>query len=362
MSADLNTLLKTMVQHKASDLHIRSGGPAYLRINGLMNRIGNSSISAAEVEQMVFSSMTPRVKKIFEEKHEADFSVEGGELGRFRFNVFMQKNRVCVSVRHIPAKIPTIEELNLPAASLQKLSSSERGLVLVTGITGSGKTSTLAAMIDHVNQKMDGHIITIEDPIEFVYTDKRSIVSQRELGADTMCFVDALRSAMRQDPDVILVGEMRDLETTQAAITAAETGHLVFGTVHTVNAVQTISRIVDLFPPHQQSQIRLQLASTLKGVVSQRLLPCIKGGRIPAVEILAVTAHVKKLIEDNNLVGVTQAIEKGAFYGMQSFNQSLVKLHKDGLVKLEDILATASNPDDVLLAVRGIEQDINARK
>lgn len=362
MAVELNSLLKAMVQHKASDLHIRSDGPAYLRINGLMNKIGSSSISAAEVAQMAASAMPPRVKKIIEEKRDADFSVEGGELGRFRFNVFMQKNRMCISVRHIPARIPSLEELSLPVSPLQKLALSERGLILVTGITGSGKTSTLAAMLDFINQKMDGHIITIEDPIEFIYADKRSIISQRELGADTMCFVDALRAAMRQDPDVIMVGEMRDLETTQAAITAAETGHLVFGTVHTVNAVQTISRVVDLFPPHQQTQIRLQLAATIKGVISQRLLPCIKGGRIPAVEILAVTAHVKKLIEDNSLVGVSQAIEKGAFYGMQSFNQSLVKLHKDGLVKLEDILATASNPDDVLLAVRGIEQDISAKK
>jgi twitching motility protein PilT len=362
MAMELNLLLKKMVQCGASDLHVRSDGPAYLRINGNINMLGSSVMPSQEVETLVFSSMSQRVRNIFNERFEADFSVDGGELGRFRFNVFRQRGKVCFSVRHIPSRIPTFEELRLPADPLKKLTATERGLVLVTGITGSGKSSTLAAMIEHINQTMEGHIITIEDPVEFVYKDKKSIISQREVGSDTPSFLEALRAAMRQDPDVIMVGEMRDLETTRAAITAAETGHLVFGTVHTINAVQTISRVVDLFPPHQQTQVRMQLSDTLKGVISQRLLPCIKGSRIPAVEVLVVTAHVKKMIEENNLVGIAQAIQKGAFYGMQSFNQSLVKLHREGLVKLEDIVATATNPDDVLLAVRGIEQDIEGKK
>lgn len=361
MAIELNNLLKMMVQHKASDLHIRNDGPAYIRIHGVITPVSNSGMSAKDVEKMAFASMSQRLKRIFDEKHEVDFSVEGGGLGRFRFNVFLQKSAVCVSIRHISANIPTMEQLRLPVETLKKLASNERGLVLVTGVTGAGKTSTLASMIEYINQTMEYHIITIEDPIEFVYKNKKSIISQREIGLDTTTFVSALRSALRQDPDVILVGEMRDLETTQAAITAAETGHLVFGTVHTINAVQTISRIIDLYPSHQQTQIRLQLADTLKGVVSQRLLPCTKGGSIPAVEILINTAHVNKLIMDNNLNSIVHAIQKGAFYGMQSFNHGLVKLHKDGLVKLDDIIASASNPDDVLLAIRGIEQDVDTR-
>ncbi|MCX5782962.1 MAG: ATPase, T2SS/T4P/T4SS family, partial [Elusimicrobia bacterium] len=204
--------------------------------------------------------------------------------------------------------------------------------------------------------------ITIEDPIEFVHVDKRSVISQRELGPDTRSFVGALRASMRQDPDVILVGEMRDLETTHAAITAAETGHLVLATVHTLNAVQTISRVVDLFPPHHQEQIRHQLADTLKGIISQRLLPCVSGGRIPAIETLIVTPHIKKLIEENNLSSISQAMHKGVYYGMQTFNQSLVDLHKRGLVKLEDVVTAASNPDDVMLSIRGIDSESQAKK
>ena len=361
MAITLNALLKVMVQNKASDTHIRSDSPVFLRINGVITPINSSTLNGKEVEDMVFPLMSQRLKSIFNEKHEADFSFDGGEIGRFRFNVFVQKGKLCVAIRHIPLKIPTFEELRLPVESLQKLLTSERGLVLVTGITGSGKTSTLAAMVEYLNQKFEGHIITIEDPIEFVFTEKKCIISQREIGSDTVSFVEALRAALRQDPDVILVGEMRDLETTQAAITAAETGHLVFATLHTVNTVQTLSRIIDIFPPHQQLQVRLQLAETLKGVVSQRLLPCSKGGRIPAVEIMSATPHIKKMLADNNMDGISQAIPKGAFYGMQSFNQSLVKLHKAGLAKLADIVQAASNPDDVLLAIKGIEHEMESK-
>jgi twitching motility protein PilT len=358
MAINLNLLLKVMVQNKASDTHIRGDSQVFLRINGNITPINSSNMTQKEVEDMVFPLMNPRLKSIFSEKHEADFSMDGGELGRFRFNVFTHKGKIGVAIRHIPLKIPTFEELRLPADPIKKLLTNERGLVLVTGITGSGKTSTLAAMIEHLNQTWDSHIITIEDPIEFSFTERKSIVSQREIGCDTNTFVDALRAAMRQDPDVIMVGEMRDLETTQAAITAAETGHLVFATLHTMNAVQTISRIIDLFPPHQQAQVRMQLSESLRGIVSQRLLPCATGGRLPAVEIMTNTPHIKKMIAENTIDAINQAISKGGFYGMQTFNQSLVKLHKDGLAKLEDILQAASNPDDVLLAIKGIEQDI----
>jgi len=357
MAITLDQLLKVMVQNKASDTHIRGDAPIYLRINGLITPVNASTTTAREVEDMVFPLMNPRLRAIFSEKHEVDFSVDGAEIGRSRFNVYIQKTKICVAVRHIPRKIPTFEELRLPVDSLKKLLLNERGIILVTGITGSGKTSTLAAMVEYLNAQWESHIITIEDPIEFVFTDKKSIISQREVGTDTNTFVDALRAAMRQDPDIILVGEMRDLETTKAAITAAETGHLVFATMHTVNAVQTLSRIVDLYPPHQQAQVRMQLAETLRGIISQRLLPCTQGGRIPAVEVLTATAHIKKMIAENNLEPINQAIAKGAFYGMQSFNQSLVALHKAGMAKLEDIIQSASNPDDVLLAIKGIDQE-----
>ncbi|HNT97120.1 MAG TPA: PilT/PilU family type 4a pilus ATPase [Elusimicrobiales bacterium] len=362
MAVDLKLLLKVMVQNKASDTHIRADSPVFLRINGVMTPVNGSNMTAAEVEAMIRPLFNDRHKRIFEEMNEVDFSLDGGELGRFRFNAFLQKNKMCVAIRHIPLKIPTFEELKLPVESIKKLLQNERGIILVTGITGSGKTSTLASMIEHLNGEWEGHILTIEDPVEFVFTDKKCIISQREIGADTSNFVEALRAAMRQDPDIILVGEMRDLETTQAAITAAETGHLVFATMHTVNAVQTLSRIVDLYPPHQQAQVRMQLSETLKGIVSQRLLPCTKGGRIPAVEVMVATPHVKKMIADNNLEHIGQAIAKGGFYGMQSFNQSLVRMHKEGLASLEDIVQAASNPDDVLLAVKGIEQDVESRK
>lgn len=362
MAIELKTLMKVMVDNKASDTHIRGGGPIFLRINGAVTPINSSTMTPREVEEMIFPLLNPRLKSIFEEKHDVDFSVDGHGIGRFRFNVYLQKTKLCVAIRHIPLKIPSFEELRLPVDAIKKLLTNERGLILVTGITGSGKTSTLAAMVEHLNNQWAGHIITIEDPIEFVFENKKSIVSQREIGTDTNTFVEALRGAMRQDPDVILVGEMRDLETTQAAITAAETGHLVLGTMHTVNAVQTISRIVDLFPPHQQGQVRLQLSEALKGIVSQRLLPCTHGGRIPAVEVLAGTAHVRKMIAENNIEAVNQAITKGEFYGMQSFNQSLVKMHKLGMAKLDDIIQSASNPDDVLLAIKGIEQDIETKR
>ncbi|HAM35598.1 MAG TPA: type IV pili twitching motility protein PilT [Elusimicrobia bacterium] len=356
---DLQTLLQTMVNKRASDLHIRAGGPAYIRIDGELQPVGADSLSAGEVEQMLNQIMTnKRAKRLYEERGECDFSFQAGDVARFRVNAFRQRQRLSVAIRFIPTVIPTFQDLRLPVATMRKIAENSRGLVLVTGITGSGKSSTLAAMVDYINELRPEHVLTIEDPIEFVHKDKKAIVSQREIGEDTATYGDGLRMAMRQDPDVILVGEMRDLETTSAALTAAQTGHLVFGTLHTIDAVQTISRIIDLYPPHQQALIRIQLAESLKAVISQRLLPCIKGGRVPAVEVLIVTAHVRKMIEENNSQGIVQACAKGQFYGMQTFNQSLVKLFKDGLVKEEDVMDAASSPDDVKLALRGIEQEI----
>ncbi len=354
---NLNLLLKIMIQNSASDLHMRADSSVYLRIHGKLVPIKDSKLSAKDVEDIITPIMNERVKKIFSENHEVDFSYEVEGLGRFRINYFLQKSKPAIAIRHIPFQIPTFEELKLPVQPIKKLLTNTRGLILVTGVTGSGKSSTLAAMIEYLNQTEDLHIITIEDPIEFVFKDKKSLISQREVGSDTNSFVDALKVALRQDPDVIMVGEMRDLETTKAAITAAETGHLVLSTMHTINSVQTISRIIDLYPPHQQTQVRLQLSETLKGIISQRLIPSTKGGRVVAVEIMINTPHIKKLIADNNLDAIAQAIAKGEYYGMQTFNQSLIKIYRSNLATLEDIISAASNPDDVLLAIKGIEQE-----
>ncbi|MBO4555215.1 MAG: PilT/PilU family type 4a pilus ATPase [Elusimicrobiales bacterium] len=356
MPITLNVLLKVMVQNKASDLHIRGNSPVYLRIHGKITPINGSDMTEAQVEEMLKPLFNERTSDIYREHHEADFSYDGGELGRFRFNVYRHKEKTGVSIRHIPLQIPTMEQLRLPVDSIKKLLENERGIILVTGITGSGKSSTLASIIEYINQRQSLHIITIEDPIEFTFKEKRSIISQREIGTDTNNFIDALRASLRQDPDIILVGEMRDLETVSAAITAAETGHLVFGTLHTLNAVQTISRIIDMFPPHQQNQIRLQLSESLKGVLSQRLLPCLKGGRVPAVEVMNVTPNIRKLIETSDQSGIVEAIEKGAYYGMQSFNQALITLYNEGMADEDQVIAAATNPDDVRLAIRGITQ------
>ena len=357
--SNLQTLLQTMIDKRGSDLHIRAGGHAYIRVDVELMKFGEP-MTAEQALAVLHQVITPRAKKIFEERGECDFSFQAGDVARFRVNAFKRMGRLALAIRYIPMKIPTMEELNLPVATIRKIADNKRGLVLVTGITGSGKSSTLSAIINYINESRADHILTVEDPIEFVHKDKKSILSQREIGEDTLDFVEALKMAMRQDPDVILMGEMRDAESVSAAITAAQTGHLVFGTLHTIDAVQTVNRIIDLYPPHQQELMRIQLSESLKAVISQRLLPGVKGGCVPAIEIMIVTAHVKKQIEDNSARGIAEALAKGGFYGMQTFNQSLVKLYKEGLVKEEDVLAAATNPDDVKLAMRGIEQEVNA--
>ncbi len=354
----LQELLQTLVNKHGSDLHVRSGGPAYLRVDGDLQPVSADAIPAAEVETMLMQVATPRAKKAYEEKGECDFSFQAGEVARFRVNAYRQRQRLCLAVRFISTQIPSLADLHLPVATLKKIADNNRGLVLVTGITGAGKSSTLAAMIDYINDNRAEHVLTIEDPIEFVHKDKKAIVTQREIGEDTASYADGLKMAMRQDPDVILIGEMRDPETTSAAITAALTGHLVFATLHTIDAVQTIARIVDMYPPHQQALVRVQLAECLRAIISQRLLQSTKGGRVPAVEVLINTPHVRKQIEDSKTQEVVQALQKGQFYGMQTFNQSLVKLFKDGLASEAEVLAAASSPDDLKLALRGIEQEI----
>lgn len=357
--ASLEDLLKLMLDKGASDLHIRAGCPPVFRVDGRLVPM-EALLLPDDTARMAVQVMNERQKFVFEEKHECDLSYTLKGIGRFRCNVYQQRGVINIAIRHVPVSVPPFEELKLPTV-IRKICENRRGLVLVTGTTGSGKSTTLASMVDFINRNRDDHVVTIEDPIEFIHDDQQSIISQRELGLDTMTYSDALRNAVRQDPDVILLGEMRDLETMAAALTAAQTGHLVLSTIHTIDAIQTVTRIVDMFPPHQQNQIRLQLADTLRGVISQRLLPHISGkGRVPSVEVLVVTALVRKLISDGNVSELLNTIKQGSYYGMQTFNQSLVKLINDKEVSLEAALEAATNPEELMLAVRGIETGTDA--
>ena len=350
----IDDLLRMMVAKKASDLHIRVGLKPMLRINEDLVPAEYDPLSGEEVEKMALGLMNEEQKSIFRHDHELDMAYSVSGLARFRLNIFLQRGTISMALRLVPIQILDFETLNLPPI-IAALSEKPRGLVLVTGTTGSGKSTTLAAMVDHINTTRKAHIITIEDPIEFLHKDKMSILSQREIGLDTRNFPSALRHVMRQDPNVVLIGEMRDLETMSSALTAAQLGHLVLSTLHTIDAVQTISRIIDLFPPYQQTQVRLQLANTLQGVISQRLLPRIDTeGLIPGIEILIATPYVRKLIEENNFGDLRKAIQDGSYYGMQSFNQALVTLYKGGKVSLEEALANASNPEELMLNIRGI--------
>ncbi len=350
----LDDLLKHMVQKKASDMHIRVGLRPMLRINEDLVPSDYDPLSSEETEKIAYGIMNEEQKALFKHDHELDMAYSVSGLARFRINIFYQRGTVSLALRLVPMQILNFESLNLPPV-VAALSDKPRGLVLVTGTTGSGKSTTLAAMVDHINTTRKAHIITIEDPIEFLHKDKLSIMSQREVGLDTRNFPSALRHVMRQDPNVVLIGEMRDLETMSSALTAAQLGHLVLSTLHTIDSVQTISRIIDLFPPYQQTQVRLQMANTLQGVISQRLLPRIdEQGLIPAVEVLIATPYIRKLVEENNIGDLRKAIQEGSYYGMQSFNQALVALYKGGKVSLEEALANASNPEELMLNIRGI--------
>lgn len=360
MAVGLQSLLRTVVDNKASGLHIRGNSNAYVRLNGQMKPIDDSFVSNDDAKKMAYACMGERERKIFEQYSTVDFSLDAKSYGRFRFNVFRQMGKICMAIRHIPLKIPTFEEFHLPGDILRKMAESRRGLILVTGMTGSGKTSTLAAMIDHINQTRAGHILTIEDPIEFIHTDNRCIISQLELGIDTPSYTGALRAAMRQDPDVILIGELRDAEVMHAAIAAAETGQLVLGTMHTVNVVQTLARIVEAYPVEQHEQIQLQLSDLVKGIVCQRLLPTIKPGMRPAMEILVSTPQIRKLIMENKPGDLVKAMQNGDFYGMTTFDQSLAHLYREGAIDLETAQAAATSPDAIMLAIRGVTDSMSA--
>src|SRR6187401_3117577 len=327
----INDLLKIASERKASDLHLKVGSHPVLRINGeLIPLVETKRLMQEDTIAMAFSIMSNRQKQKFKENLEIDIAYSVPGLGRFRCNVFQQRGTVGLVLRVIPMQIRTIDELGLPAV-LKKIAEEERGLVLVTGTTGSGKSTSLAAMIDHINAVRCAHVMTVEDPIEFLHRDQQSIVNQREVSVDTRSFAQALRSALRQDPDVILVGEMRDFETIETGLLAAETGHLVFSTLHTLDATETINRIIAVFPPHQQKQVRLQLAAVLKAVISQRLIPRTDGnGRAPAVEVMISTAFIRDCIVDKEKTHlINGAIAAGTSeYGMQTFDQSIFGLYQ----------------------------------
>ena len=357
MGMELNEILKVAIKGGASDIHLKSGLPPMFRVDGALVPLKNGErIMPDELQNMAFSIMNPVQKKRFDEAREADLAYGVPGLGRFRVNAFQQRGTIGMVFRVIPFGVKTIDQLFLPKV-VETISREHRGLVLVTGTTGSGKSTTLAAMIEQINSERTAHIMTIEDPIEFLIRDRRSIVNQREIGVDTQSFSNALRAALRQDPDVVLVGEMRDFETIETALTAAETGHLVMSTLHTLDATETINRIISVFPPYQQKQVRLQLSTILKAVISQRLVPRADGkGRVPALEVLVSTGLVRELIADKDRTKeLPDAIGKGyTTYGMQTFDQSLMSLVKQELVTYDEALKHVSNPDDFALRFRGI--------
>jgi twitching motility protein PilT len=354
---DLNEILVDALSQEASDVHIKEGAPPIFRVNGILKPWNKSKpFDHNDLSKMAYGLMNDWQKERFVKNREIDMGYEVYGLGRFRVNVFQQRGKLRIALRIVPYQIKDLKGLHLPGV-LGNIAMEQRGLVLVTGTTGSGKSTTLASMIDIINDNRNCHIITIEDPIEFIHEDKKSIIDQREIGSDTMNFSSALRVALRQDPDVILVGEMRDFETIETALTAAETGHLVMSTLHTLNAVETITRIISVFPPYHQKQVRLQVAGVLKGVVSQRLVPRADGGgRVPAVEVLVSNARVREcIIERDKTNEINDAIAKGiTSYGMQSFDQSLMSHLQEKLITYEEALKHCTNPDDFALRVKGI--------
>jgi twitching motility protein PilT len=350
-----------MVSDGASDLFVSAGSRAALRVDGRVKFVTGDNASGDFVRAMFEALVGLPYETAFAEHKELDFAFEIPNIGRFRANLFHQKGEVGGVFRHIKDKVPSFEELNLPSKQLMRLAKLKRGLVLVTGIAGSGKSTTLAGMIEFINETMSRHIITVEDPIEFVYREKLAIIDQREVGLDTHTFARALKSAVRQSPDVILVGEMRDKDTMQAAIQAAETGHLVCSTLHTVNAQQTVERIITYFPPHQHDLLRLQLSMVLAGVISQRLLPKRDaGGRVPAVEVMLSTPTIKDLIYEGRTRELYAAIAEDTYFGNMTFNESLRKLYEAGVISLEEAMAAADNPDELKLEIRGISRGTKA--
>jgi len=355
---DLDRLLRLLAELDGSDLHVKAGAPPRVRVDGALRTLEDEpSFSADETLAIARAIMPAQLLDTFERCHEVDFAYSVPGLGRFRTNAFLQRGSVALAMRRVRTRAATIAELGLPDV-VRRLAEEQRGLVLVTGPTGSGKTTTLAAMVDHINQTRPCHVVTIEDPVEYLHRDALAAIDQREVGFDTESFGSAMRVVLRQDPDVILIGEMRDPETVYTALTAAETGHLVFSTLHTTTAVETVNRIVDFFPPHQQGQIRVSLAACLRGTICQRLVPRRDGkGRVPALEVMVVNGRIQQaIVEPEHTAGIDQIMAEGDYYGMQTFDQALVRLIEEQAIDLRDAMTTASNPHDlkVMLERRGL--------
>ena len=349
----LQQLLHVMVEQGASDLHLTTGSPPIIRLDGSLVALKTPPLGSVETKLLCYSVLSEEQKVVFEKKHELDFSFGVKGLSRFRGNLYMQRGAVGGAFRTIPYRIRTFEELGLPAV-VEKLANLPRGLVLITGPTGSGKSTTLAAILDKINREKRLHIVTIEDPIEYMHNHKLSVVNQRELGSDTQSFKEALKHVLRQDPDVVLVGEMRDLETIEAAMTISETGHLVFATLHTNSAIQSINRVIDVFPPHQQPQIRAQLSFVLQGVVSQLLIPK-KGtrGRVPAIEVLVLNTAVRNLIREDKIHQVYSIMQSGqGISGMQTMSQDLANLYVQGQITYEDASSRAVDVNELDSMIR----------
>lgn len=359
--AEIDGLLKYMAERGSSDLHCKAGAPPAIRLNGKLIVLSEMpALTPEQTKMLALGMMDERQRKSFENRREIDFAYSLPGVGRFRVNVFYQRGSIGMTLRRVATERASFEELGLPPV-VRQLAEEPRGLVLVTGTAGSGKTTTLAAMIDHINSTREGHIVTIEDPIEVLHQDKKCIINQREIGIDTESYADALRHVVRQDPDVILIGEMRDHETVSAALTAAEIGNLVLSTLHTIDATETINRIIDFFPPYQQKQVRIMLAATLKGIISLRLIPSISGGLVPAVEVLVTTGTIREYITDpEKTYLIRDAMEEGEYYGMQTFDQALLRLYAERKITLDDAIAMANNAHDFKIKVRQLGIDPHA--
>jgi len=350
---DIDALLRTLAERHGSDLHLKVGSPPLMRVDGILWRMeGEEPLRPEETEAMAHHLMPKDRWEDFQRRNEADLAYGLAGVARFRVNVFRQRGSISVVLRLVRVGSPSFEDLGLPEV-VRSLAEEARGLILVTGPTGSGKTTTLSAMIDHINGTRPCHIVTIEDPIEVIHPDRKAAINQREVSVDTESFITAMRAVMRQDPDVILIGEMRDTETVQAALAAAETGHLVLSTLHTIDATETVNRIVDFFPPFQQQQVRVTLAGALKGVICQRLVTRADGGRIPALEVCVNTGRVaERILDPSRTYEIDEVVADGSFYGMQTFDQALVALVRDGTVQVQDAIEVASNRHDFELALQ----------
>lgn len=355
MGMTIQDLFKWMADVKASDLHLKTGRPPIVRVDGDLRPFDLPVLDGKMIEDLLKPVMSAETQEKFHRTHEADFSYQLPGIARYRINMFQQRGETGGVMRRIPLDIPTSEKLGLPPV-INKLADQENGMILVTGPTGSGKTTTLAAMIEHINQTRPVHIMTIEDPIEFVYEDKKAAINQRELGIDTTSLDAALKSVLRQDPDIILMGEMRDRETIGFGITAAETGHLLFATLHTNNAVQTLERMLDMTPPEVRDAVRTQLSMLLRGIICQRLAARKSGGRVAAQEIMVVNETIKQLVAENKLWLIADAMEDGSYYGMQTFNQALANLVRSDVISKETALESSENPTELELLFKGVKK------